>query len=159
MSERKSHGVVAIGLLMLLTLCTPQLCAAGGPELSGFYRLSDVVALNNNAQVIVHVRLVNHSNTAVALQNLLLRYSPRPQGVQKLNSIVLPPQGRVEFAQKITVEPRDYQAWANRMPLALSFSSTETGGYPGGQTLVLMPLPVRPVHTQQPRPQSGGRRP
>jgi hypothetical protein len=159
MSATERHIFPRVGTLLLLTIiCVPCAQAAGGHDLSGFYSLSNVVAVGNDMQMTVHVRLVNHSAGTMSLQNPVLRYrSYRRSSAPKLNAITLPPKGTTAFTQQITVAAREYLEWANRAPLILSFIS---GGQSTGQSLALRPLHPAPLSQTQPQArQTGGQRP
>jgi len=119
--------------------------AAGGMELSGSYRLSNVVANSDQVQVTANVRLTNHGNTKVSLQQPVLHFRfSHPQPPQKLNAIALPPRGTVELTQQLTVDARAYRDWANREPLLLSFITAGANGDPTASTLRLHPLQPAP---------------
>jgi hypothetical protein len=162
MFATERHIAACVGtLLLLIAICVPCAQAAGGHDLSGFYSVSNVVALGNSVQATVHVRLVNHRGATITLQNPILRYrTPLPQTTQRLSNITLPPQKVTEFTQQVTVDAREYREWTKRAPFSLSFLSNSASGEAAGRSLALRPLHPAPLSQTQPQArQTGGQRP
>jgi hypothetical protein len=117
-SMRTKNKIATFATFATAALCTVLLAmhvpvrASGGRDFAGFYELTNVTTIGDEARVTFSARVFNYSDTDVVGATVILRGPGAPEGTYAaFHGVTFSDKESVLLRQDITIPQRQYEQW------------------------------------------------
>ena len=106
--------------------------ASNGPLVTGSYQVVKHTKVGSEAQIQIHIHLVNHGASNLFVQKMTLRDLSHPgKGVTRACAVALRAHGSADTTQALTIPQSEYQLWQKGVRPRFVLRMASPGNPPG----------------------------